>query len=196
MAFPNGTPVWLAVYYTLCLCFLFIRMHYPPRSTDGERLFEDYDRWVNRELKAKMATPIVHPNGSTDMRSPSEGTISQQKHIQATLSYQKPVLCPFSFHRSGGRTNSTRIRAHGQQMFVIQDPYHKNTHPHTPSRSSNRYQIWISCRSVYVGPQQLPPNAKFPRAWIQPLMTIMRWLVDLNTKTRSDDALLFLLTFK
>ncbi len=62
-------------------------------------------------MKAKVTIPSVHTNGGTYMRYPSEESISQQKHIQATLSYQKPVLCPLPFHHSVSHTNSTRIRA-------------------------------------------------------------------------------------
>ncbi len=71
-------------------------------------------------IKAKMTTSIVHPIGGTGMRYPSEESISQQKHIQATLSCQSRFYVLFYFHHSGIHTNSTRICANGQQICVTQ----------------------------------------------------------------------------
>ncbi len=103
-------------------------------------------------MKAKMTTTIVHHNGDTGVRYPPDESISQQKHIRATPSFQKPVLCRLSFHHTGGHRNSSRIRAHGQQMFVIlMDPIHKTVHSHIPDRPNYRYRILISCKSFWVG---------------------------------------------
>ncbi len=91
-------------------------------------------------MKAKMTTTIVHHNGDTGVRYPPDESISQQKRIRATPSFQNPVLCRILFHHSGGHRNSTRIRAHGQQMFAIQmDPYHKDADSRIPDRPNNRY---------------------------------------------------------
>ncbi len=95
-----------------------------------------------------MTTTIVHHNGDTGVRYPPDESISQQKHIRAKPSGKYRI----SFQHTGDHRNSSRIRAHGQEMFVIQQhPYHKNTEFHIPDRPNNQYRIWISCRSFCVG---------------------------------------------
>ncbi len=116
---------------------------------------------LNPHMKAKMMVSIVHSNGGTGVRYPPEESISKQKHVQITQSYRKPVLCPFSFHHNGSHTNSTRICAHGQQLYVTQQgPYPKYTHTHISDRPKNRYRLWISCRSAYVGLHQFSLQVK------------------------------------
>ncbi len=114
-------------------------------------------------MKAKMTTPSVHTNGGTCMRYPSEESISQQKHIQATQSYLRHFTTAVV----------VRILLVSEQMFVIKDdPCYTNAQSHTPDRPNNRYLIWISCRNVCVRLHQFSPHMKLRRAWLHPVISL------------------------
>ncbi len=88
-----------------------------------------------------------------------------------TLSCQKPVPCPISFHNNGSYTlTSTCHRANGQRMLVfLNDP---NVSAHTLDRQNNRYRKWISCRSVGVRLHQFFPHVNRSLIWLHPPISL------------------------